>query len=174
MFPRTRFPFAKKDVPMQHATIVTFAFLALAAPAFGINQQHPSAAAATHPATGAHANAVAGQANAALLEGCARQAGALIDNLDKGDFKTAAVDFDGAMQAELDGTKLAAIWKQVGATAGKLEGRGATQNVMYDGHAIVSLPLRFQKMLLNARVSCDADGKIAGFFLQPAASGNRN
>lgn len=132
--------------------------------------QHPAASARPHPAPGAHANAVAGQADAARIEACTNAANALVDNLEKGDAKAATADFDATMQANLGADKLDAVWKQVGEQAGKLQGHGTPQNMMYEGYAVITLPLQFEKGGLNAQVACDADGKVAGFFLRPAAA----
>lgn len=132
--------------------------------------QHPADSARTHPAASAHANSVAGQAGAARLEACTAAANTLIDNLEKPDYKAATAGFDATMQANLAADKLGEVWQSVGKQAGKLEGRGAAQNVMYEGHAIVTLPLHFEKAGISAQVACNADGKIAGFFLRPAAA----
>lgn len=132
--------------------------------------QPPAATEKPHPSSNAHANAVAGQAGATRIEACTTAANALIDNLDKGDYKAATTDFDATMQANLGTSKLGEVWKNIGTQAGKLEDRGVAQNAIYQGHSIITLPLHFQKMDLNAQVACDADGKIAGFFLRPASS----
>lgn len=132
--------------------------------------QHPAANARPHPAPGAHANAVAGHADAARIEACTNTANALVDNLERGDAKAASANFDATMQANLDADKLDAVWKQVGGQVGKLQGHGTPQNMMYEGYAVVTLPLQFEKGGVNAQVACDADGKVAGFYLRPAAA----
>lgn len=132
--------------------------------------QHPADSARAHPAASAHANAVAGQADAARIEACTAAANTLIDNLEKPDYQAATADFDATMQASLTADKLGEVWQSIGKQAGKLEGRGAAQNAIYEGHAIVTLPLHFERVDANAQVACDADGKIAGFFVRPAAA----
>lgn len=139
----------------------------LSAPACA-GAQSIAASASPHPAASAHANAVAGQADAARIEACTHVAGALIDNLEKGNYKEAVAGFDATMQANLGADKLGEVWQGLGKQVGKLTGRGAPQNVMYQGLAIVTLPLRFEKSAINAQVACDADGKVAGFYLRPA------
>lgn len=136
--------------------------LACAAP------QHPAASARAHPTPSAQANAAIGQADAARIEACATAADTLIDDLGKGDAKGATADFDATMQANLGADKLAEVWQQIVHRMGTLQGRGTPQNVMYQGHVIITVPLRFEKGGLNAQVACDADGKIAGFFVRPA------
>lgn len=132
--------------------------------------QNPAASASPHPAASAHANAVAGEADAARIEACVASANTLLDSLDKGAYKAATANFDAAMLANLGADKLGEVWQGVGKQVGKLQGRGTPQNVMVQGHAIVTVPLRFEKADINAQVACDADGKIAGFFLRPAAA----
>lgn len=142
---------------------------ALPALAFGAGQT-PAASEKPHPSSSAHANAVAGQTNAARIEACAIAANALIDNLEKGDAKAATADFDATMQANLGADKLAGVWRQVGLKMGSLQGRGAPQNAIYVDHTFISVPLHFKDRNLIAQVICDADDKVAGFFLRPSAS----
>lgn len=142
----------------------------LAALPLAASANAPADTARPHPAASAHANAVAGQAGAARIEACAHVASSLIDNLAKNDFKAATTDFDATMTAQLGADKLGAVWQQVAQQFGKLEGRGTLQNAMYQGDVVVMLPLRFAKGSVHAQVACDAAGKIAGFFLRPAAA----
>ncbi len=156
---------------MRHPLIVAalIAILPLSAPVIG-QAQHPADTARPHPAPKAHANAVAGQADAARIEACTHATDTLIDNLEKGDYKAATADFDATMSANLGADKLGEVWQSIGAQAGKLEHRGTAQSAMYQGHTIVALPLHFQKADVNAQVACDANDKVAGFFLRPAAA----
>ena len=137
----------------------------LPALALGFGQQSSSRA---HPAASARDNAVAGEANATRIEACIHASTAMIGNLDKGDFKAATADFDATMQTHLGADKLGSVWQQVGHQLGKLQGQGEPQNVMYQNHVVITQPLHFEKGDVNAQVACDADGKIAGFFLRPA------
>lgn len=152
--------------------LIFAALVALAMPAMSMaaGQQHPADTAQDHPAASAHANAMAGQANAARIEACTATTNALIDHLEKGDFTAATANFDANMKANLDADKLGQFWKQVASQVGALQGRGAPQNMMYEGHAVITLPLHFEKGDANAQVACDADGKVAGFFLRPAST----
>lgn len=149
------------------AMLCAAAFLPAAAFAAG---QHPADSARSHPAPEAHANATAGHADAARIEACAGKARAIIDNLAEGDTKAATADFDATMRTSLSAAQLGAVWNQVHDQMGALQGRGAPQNMMYQEHIIIALPLRFENGGVNAQVACDADGKVAGFFLRPAAS----
>ncbi len=153
---------------MQNKLIaMAFSLVLLPALASGFGQQsstHP------HPASSAHAAAVAGEANATRIEACIQATTAMIGNLDKGNFKAAGADFDANMQARLGAGKLGSVWQQVGNQLGKLQGQGEPQNVIYQNHVVITQPLHFDKGDVNAQVACDADGKIAGFFLRPAAA----
>lgn len=147
-----------------------FIALALSALAIPAAAQHPADTAKPHPAASAHANAVAGQADAARMESCGQAAQQFLDQLTKGDFKAATGNFDAAMQAGLGADKLGEVWKSVGTQFGKFESRGTAQNVMYQDMPVVSTPLHFEKGALVAQLACGKDGKFAGFHLQPLPS----
>jgi hypothetical protein len=153
-----------------HRKLIAATFVALAVPAVSLaaGQQHPAASAQDHPAASAHANAMAGAAGAARIETCTATTNTLIDHLEQSDFTGATSNFDANMKANLDADKLGQFWKQVASQVGALQGRGAPQNMMYEGHAVITLPLHFEKGDANAQVACDTDGKVAGFFLRPA------
>jgi Protein of unknown function (DUF3887) len=152
-----------------HSKLIAAAFSVALLPALalGFGQQSSTHA---HPASSAHATAVAGEANATRIEACINASTAMIGNLDKGDFKAATADFDANMQSHLGADNLRSVWQQVGHQLGKLQGHGEPQNVMYQNHVVITQPLHFEKGDVNAQVACDADGKIAGFFLRPAAA----
>jgi hypothetical protein len=149
--------------------LITAAFAVALLPALALASAQSSSSNA-HPSSSAHANAVAGEANATRIEACINATTTLIGNLDKGDFKAATSDFDAMMKTNLGADKLGSVWQQVGLQLGKLQGHGEPQNVMYQNHVMITLPLHFEKGDVNAQVACDADGKIAGFFLRPAAA----
>jgi hypothetical protein len=149
--------------------LATLAAFAMPATSLAAGQQHPAATAQDHPTASAHANATAGAAGAARIETCAATANTLVDHLENGDFTAATSNFDANMKANLDAGKLGQFWKQVASHVGTLQDRGAPQNMMYDGHAVFTLPLHFEMGSANAQVACDADGKVAGFFLRPAS-----
>lgn len=150
--------------------LATLAALVMPTLSLAAGQQHPANAARDHPAASAHANATAGEAGAARIETCTATANTLIDNLEKDDFAGATSNFDANMKANLSADKLGQFWQQVASHVGTLQSRGAPQNMMYEGHAVITLPLHFEKGSANAQVACDADGKVAGFFLRPASA----
>lgn len=152
-----------------HRTVFIAVLLA-AAPALGLAAgQSPAATEQPHPSASAHANAVAGQADAARIEACGNVAGALLEAFDKGDFKTASSHFNAQMLGLVDAQKMGEVHKSLTAQFGKFESRGTSQSVMYEGMAVVSTPMHYAKGDLSAVVACDKDGKVAGFRLQPAA-----
>ncbi len=107
--------------------------------------QSPAASEKPHPSSGAHANAVAGQANATRLEACDELSAAMLNALEKGDFKAATSNFDDQMRANLDAKKLGQVWTSVGAQFGALQSRGFPQAAMYQQVFIVITPLSFEK-----------------------------
>jgi hypothetical protein len=127
--------------------------------------------AAPHPAPGAHATAVAGQADAARMEACSHLSSALLDALDKGDYQAATTHFDSTMRAGLSAQKLRTAWLDVGEQVGRLEARGTPRSFMYQGLFIVTTPMRFARGGLTAQVACNAEGQIAGFYMRPPSSG---
>lgn len=127
----------------------------------------PAATAQDHPAASAHANATAGQAQAARIEACVEATDGFLDALSRGDFKSATGNFDAQLRAALAADKLGTVWQSVVARYGKLESRGTPQNLVYQGYAVVTVPLRFARGRLGARLACAADGTFAGFHLVP-------
>lgn len=156
--------------------LLAVALALLAVPAFaqstpdssGIpDNAHSAMTSKPHPAAGAHANAVAGQTDAARIEACGQMSKRFLDNLEKGDFKTAVSNFDDKMKAGLSAAKLGEVWQSLGTQFGKLESRGDPQTVMYQDTPIASTPLHFAKSDLVSQLACGENGKIAGFYIRP-------
>src|SRR6185312_13348483 len=153
---------------MPRLRIAAALIVALPVLAFGAGQS-PAATEKPHPSASAHANAVAGQAEAARMETCGNLSGALLDAFDKGDFKAATAHFDSQMLAVVDAQKLGEVQKSISGQFGKLESRGTPQSVIYQGMAVVNTPMHYEKGDIAAVVACGRDGKIAGFRLHPVA-----
>lgn len=153
---------------MHRQLFVAALVAALPVLAFGAGQS-PAATEKPHPSSSAHANAVAGQADAARMEACGNLSGALLDAFDKGDFKATTAHFDSQMLAVVDAQKLGEVQKSIDAQFGKIESRGTPQSVMYQGMVVVSTPMHYEKGDLAAVVACGKDGKVAGFRLHAAA-----
>ena len=152
-----------------------FAALTAAFPLFAFAAgQPPAATEKPHPSSSAHANAVAGQADATRMEACGNLSSSLLAAFNKGDFKAVTSSFDSQMLAAVDARKLAEVQKSIAGQFGKLEARGTPQSVMYQGMALVSTPMRYQKGNLAAMVACDKDGKVAGFRVHPVAPADSN
>lgn len=150
-----------------HRQLLAAALIA-ALPALAIGAgQPPAATEKPHPSASAHANAVAGQAEAARMEACGSLSGALLDAFDKGDFKAVRAHFDSQMLAVVDAQKLGEVQKSISGQFGKLESRGTPQNVMYQRMTVVSTPMHYEKGDVAAVVACNEDGEVAGFRLHP-------
>lgn len=96
------------------------------------------------------------------------QAQQLLDQLDAGQFEAATENFTPEMLAAADASALASIWASLPLQVGEATGRGEPQALAQGGYEIVVIPLHYTNATLNAIVSFDADGRIAGFLLQPA------
>lgn len=147
---------------------LTLAFLFTVPVLAFASSQPPAAATGAPPAASAHATAMAGQADATRIEACVQASNAFLDDLAKADYKAATSNFDKDMRTGLGADKLQAVWRSVTAHYGKLESRGTPQNILYQGYAVVTLPLHFAKGDLGARLACNASGKFAGFHLVPS------
>ncbi|HWG66889.1 MAG TPA: DUF3887 domain-containing protein [Rhodanobacteraceae bacterium] len=158
---------------MHRPLIVAALIAALPLLAFGAGQP-PAATEKPHPSASAHANAVAGQANAARLEACDDLSSAMLGALEKGDFEAASSKFDAQMRANLDAKKLGTVWTSVSAKLGALQSRGFPQAAMYQQLFIVVTPLYFQNGGVKAQIVCDMDNRIVGFHLQPLAPAASN
>ena len=150
--------------------LIVLALLAAPAALLAAPQQHPSENASSHPASGSHANASAGQADAARLEACGQLTNTFLDDLEKGDISAATAYFDERMKAAVDDAKLREVWQSLVNQAGKLESRGQPQTVIYQGMPVVGTPLNFEKGDFVSQVTCDREGKIAGFYIRPLPS----
>jgi hypothetical protein len=138
----------------------------LAAPAFAVGQTPPAEASA-HPASRAHDNAMAAQADAARIEACSHIARGFLDDLEKDDFIAAVANFNDQMEAAVSADKLGQTWKSLAARFGRLESRGNAQTVMYRDMPVVTTPLHFAKGDLVSQLACDNGGKITGFYVRP-------
>lgn len=157
-----------------HRTLIAATLIAaLPVLAFATGQP-PAASEKPHPSSSAHVNAAAAQADAVRIEACGNVAGALLDAFDKGDFKAVTAHFDSQMLALVDAQKLGEVQKSVTGQFGKLEARGTPQSVMYQGMAVVSTPMHYEKGDLAAIVACNKDGKVAGFRLTPITPATSN
>ena len=95
---------------------------------------------------------------------------ALLDELDARDYAAAEAMLTPQMAAAVPADKLAAVWESLPAQAGVATGRGEPQVVRSGDAAIVTVPLHYAGAELVAKVAVDAQGKVPGFVIQPAAA----
>jgi dienelactone hydrolase len=94
----------------------------------------------------------------------------LLGHLDAGEYAQAEAMFDDRMAQAVPVEKLQALWESLPAQVGASKGRGEAQVQTQDGMTLVFVPLQYEKMELSAKVAIAADGRIAGFLVQPAQS----
>lgn len=98
---------------------------------------------------------------------CQATSSRMLDHLDKDDYSGATADFNDRMKAALSADQLGKIWtamaQQFGARGAHDQARVAEVN----GHTAVITALHYGTHLVDARVSCDPDGKVAGFHIKP-------
>ena len=97
-------------------------------------------------------------------------ANALLDHLDAGEYAAAEGMFGERMAQAVPADKLEAIWESLPTLAGKSAGRGEAEISTQDGATVVRVPLHYEKGELAATVAVDADDKVIGFLVKPAAA----
>lgn len=102
-------------------------------------------------------------ANAATPEQTATQ---LIDTLQAGDMAAAEAMFTPEMAKAAPAASLQALWTSLGT----LQRRGPARVVEQQGMQVVLQPLTFANGTVNATIAVDAQGRVAGLYLKPAAA----
>lgn len=120
-----------------------------------------------HRALLAGALALAGAAHAQSADPAARARQAL-DLMDAGDYAKVEALFTPRMAEAVPADKLKAVWESLPAQVGKATGRGDATIAAQGEAAVVQVPLHFEKAELVAKFAIDAEGRIAGFLVQPA------
>jgi hypothetical protein len=92
----------------------------------------------------------------------------LIDRMDAGEYAQAEAMFSAEMAAAVPADKLKTVWESLPAQAGAAKGRGEASVDAQSGMTLVTVPLHYEMAELVAKVAIAADGKIAGFLIQPA------
>lgn len=111
-----------------------------------------------------------GAAGAQAVDTPQATAARLLDHMDAGRYAEAEAMFDATMASAVPAEKLKAVWESLPAQAGAGKGRGDASVTDQQGVALVSVPLHYEKAELVAKVAVGADGRIAGFVIQPAAA----
>ncbi len=94
----------------------------------------------------------------------------MLDHLDAGEFVQAEAMFNATMAQAVPADKLQAVWESLPAQAGEAKGRGDAASATQGEMTLVSIPLLYVKASLVAKFAIDAQGKIAGFLIQPEAA----
>lgn len=126
----------------------------------------PALAAALVLAAGAGLHAA--PAHAAMT--CSERSGALLDDMVAGHFDKAVAEFDHKLAAKLSATKMKTYWSQITTQAGPYKSRGMPSTSKIRGYTVITTPMAFSKMKLNAQVACDSKNQVAGLHFLPAAS----
>src|SRR5690606_34335221 len=93
---------------------------------------------------------------------------ALLDALDEGDHAAVEAMLTAEMAAAVPADRLQAVWDSLPAQAGEAQGRGEMRATQANGAMLVDVPLHYAGAELVAKVAVTADGKVAGFLVQPA------
>jgi len=92
----------------------------------------------------------------------------LLDQMDAKDYAAAEASFTPDMAAAVPADKLKAVWESLPAQVGASKGRGKAKVTPHQGVQVVVIPLHYANGELIAQVVVDAQGRIAGFMIQPA------
>jgi hypothetical protein len=115
-------------------------------------------------APGAHAQT---PVDASVHARCAKHADALFSALDEASYDAATSDFDAPLRARYPAAKLKQDYEALPSTYGLPLGRGRPHIGDIGGHAVVMVPMIFERGTLTAEVHCAADGSVSDFRLQP-------
>jgi hypothetical protein len=107
-----------------------------------------------------------GMAHAASAD-CQAASTRLLDRLDKGDYAGATTDFNDQMKAAETTDKLGALWQSMPKQLGAPGAREPAQVSAIPNYVVVVTALHYGQGVIDAQVACDADGKIAGFYVRP-------
>lgn len=88
----------------------------------------------------------------------------------EGRFEEVRTPFDRRMRDACSAELLASVRERVAATAGELVARGGATVSVAHGHTVVDVPLAFERGQRTARVTFNAGGQVAGFFVLDASA----
>ncbi|TBR38805.1 MULTISPECIES: DUF3887 domain-containing protein [Dyella] len=98
---------------------------------------------------------------------CESASARMLDALDRGDYPAATVDFNDTMKSRLTTDKLSEAWQAIPAQFGERGAREPAQSNQAGENTVVVTALHYGDSMIDAQVSCSADGKIAGFYIKP-------
>jgi Protein of unknown function (DUF3887) len=103
------------------------------------------------------------------LPGAAERAIEIFANIAAGQREAARADFGPKMLEGLSASRLGEGWVRTTGRIGRYEGMGEPFAHALGEHTIVDIPLHFEAGEATGRVTFDADGKVVGLFIRPAA-----
>ncbi|MGC2720620.1 MAG: alpha/beta fold hydrolase [Candidatus Acidiferrales bacterium] len=106
-------------------------------------------------------------ANAQLNPSVETKGRQVIKDMASGDFAKVEAQFDARMAAALPPGKLGQGWSAVGSQVGTFQSIASAQTTKVQTYDVVKMVLQFEKGMLDATVSFDAEGKIAGIVFRP-------
>ncbi|AKT43056.1 uncharacterized protein CMC5_072830 [Chondromyces crocatus] len=93
---------------------------------------------------------------------------ALVQRLEARQFAAIVQGFDATMGTALPEPKLAEVWDGLVASVGPLQEVVAVRTEASGAYALVLVTCRFEKTTLDAKISFDAQEKVAGLFFGPS------
>jgi dienelactone hydrolase len=92
-----------------------------------------------------------------------------LDQLDAGQYAQVEAMFEAEMAKAVPAATLKSVWESLPAQAGAATGRGEPQFAVQGEIAAVQVPLHHARAELVAKFAINAQGRIVGFLVQPAA-----
>lgn len=96
------------------------------------------------------------------------RAKAMLEAMNKGDYKAASKDFDATMKEKMPPDKFEELWKTVTRQLGGFKKLQSTRTLKVGVSELVDLRCEFGKMTVVVRVSFNKDDQVQGFFIRPA------
>lgn len=97
-----------------------------------------------------------------------------LDRLDAGDYPAATRGFTADLTAAVSAESLQAVWESLPVQMGAALGRGEVNVLQRHALHLVLVPLRYGKGTIDAQIVVDAQGRIAGFHVQPRTPAERS
>lgn len=122
----------------------------------------------TEKASAEAKNAESSDAAASTIDPACKQVSEdILDALVQGDYAQARQAFNADMLKQLPEVKLQEAWESLLPKFGAPKLRGEPQGKHGDGMSVIYTPLKFEHGNLVSQVACDAEGKVAGFYVVP-------
>lgn len=92
----------------------------------------------------------------------------VLDQLDAGQYEAVAGNFSPQMAGAMDAATLGQLWESLPQQLGALQSRGEPAASQQEGHDVVVVPVQYARAAANVTLAFNADGQLAGLFVQPA------